>query len=219
LKNSNFIYMFGPRNAKLKLVGYSGNLGGSNIPTPSIYNLYEAGDLRKDKSIALFDDPSNASYQEAIAFGGKMPFIKKFYHAPYIEDGRSNENWPVYRYGYVLLMLAEAQNESGVGNPYLNLNLVRKRAGLEPLSGLTKEGLRNAIATEQRVEVAFESHRWYQLLRTGKAEEVLNAHGAAEKKRLSRLSSASYNVQPFKLLFPIPQREVLTNGILQNTGY
>lgn len=218
-ENSNFIYMFGPRNGKLKLVGYSGNLGGSNIPTPSIYNLYETGDVRKDKSIALFDDPSNTQYQEAVAFGGKIPFIKKFYHAPYIEDGRSNENWPIYRYGHVLLLLAEAQNEAGVGDPYTNLNLVRKRAGLKPLMGLTKEGLRDAIAKEQRIEVAFEDHRWYQLLRTGKAEEVLNAHGVEEKKRLSRLSSASYSVQPFKLLFPIPQREVLTNGIPQNTGY
>ena len=165
------------------------------------------------------DPPRLPEYQEAVAFGGKIPFIKKFYHAPYIEDGRSNENWPIYRYGHVLLLLAEAQNEAGVGDPYTNLNLVRKRAGLKPLMGLTKEGLRDAIAKEQRIEVAFEDHRWYQLLRTGKAEEVLNAHGVEEKKRLSRLSSASYSVQPFKLLFPIPQREVLTNGIPQNTGY
>ena len=87
------------------------------------------------------------------------------------------------------------------------------------MSGLSKEALRDAIAKEQRVEVAFESHRWYQLLRTGKAIEVMTAHGIEEKKRLSRLSNASYNIQPFKLLFPIPQREIQINGIEQNEGW
>jgi len=218
-ENSNFIFMFGPRDAKLKLVGFTGTLGGSNIPTPSIYNLYEPGDLRRDKSIELFDDPSNANYAESVAFGGKMPFIKKFYHPPYPEDGRSNENWPVYRYAHVLLMLAEAQHEAGTGDPYQNLNPVRQRAGLPPLSGLSPDDLRDAIAKEQRVEVAFENHRWYQLLRTGKAQEVMNAHGVNEKARLTRLSSAAYNVQPFRLLFPIPQREIQLNGFPQNDEY
>jgi len=218
-ESSNFIYMFGPRNAKLKLVGFTGTLGGSNIPTPGIYNLYEPGDLRRDRSIELFDDPSNAKYAESLAFGGKMPFIKKFYHPPYPEDGRANENWPVYRYAHVLLMLAEAQNEAGTGDPLANLNIVRQRAGLPPLSALTTDALRDAIAREQRVEVAFENHRWYQLLRTGKVAEVMNAHGADEKARLARLSSAAYNVQPFRLLFPIPQREIQLNGFAQNDGY
>jgi len=218
-ENSNFIYMFGPRNAKVQLLGFTGNLGGSNIPTPSIYNAYEVGDLRKNESIQLFDDPSNASYQESVAFGGKMPFIKKFYHAPYPEDGRSNENWPVYRYGHVLLMLAEAQNEVGTGDPYLHLNRVRTRAGLPAKSGLSKEELREVIAKEQRVEVAFENHRWYQLVRTDKAVAVMNAHGVEEKTRLSRLSNAAYDVKEFMLLYPIPSREIQVNGIKQNLGY
>ena len=148
-----------------------------------------------------------------------MPFIKKFYHAPYPEDGRSNENWPVYRYGHVLLLLAEAQNEAGTGDPYLHLNKVRNRAGLAPLSGLSKEDLREAIAKEQRVEVAFENHRWYQLLRTDKAVQIMNDHGVEEKARLSRLSNASYQVQDFMLLYPIPSREIQVNGIEQNLGY
>jgi len=218
-ENSNFIYMFGPRNGKMKLVGFTGTLGGSNIPTPSIYNAYEEDDIRKNQSIQLFDDPSNASYQEAAAFGGKIPFIKKFYHAPYIEDGRSNENWPVYRYGHVLLMLAEALNEAETGDPYVHLNEVRNRAGLSSKSGLSKEELREVIAAEQRVEVAFENHRWYQLVRTGRALDVMNAHGVEEKNRLSRLSNASYQVQDFMLLYPIPTREVQLNGIEQNDGY
>lgn len=216
---SDFIFSFGPRNAKMQLVGYPGNLDGSNIPTPSIYNAYEEGDVRRDKSIAMFSDPSNASFQESEAFGGDIPFIGKFYHPPYSEDGRANENWPVYRYAHVLLMLAEALNETGSGDPYPYLNAVRERAGLDPVSGLSQDAFREAVAREQRVELAFENHRWFQLLRTGKAIEVMTQHGIEEKARLSRLSSASYTIEPYKLLFPIPEREVRLNGFDQNTGW
>lgn len=218
---SNFIFAFGPRNAKTKLIGFPGNLGGSNIPTPSLYNAYETGDKRRDQSIQLFDDPSNAAFQESVAFEGKIPFIKKYYHPPFLEDGRANENWPVYRYSYVLLMLAEAKNEiaAGDGSALTLLNQVRSRAGVPALTGLSQVQFRAAVAKEQRIEVAFENHRWYQLLRTGTAMEVMNEHGTQEKKRLSRLSAASYNVQAHKLLFPIPAREVRLNGIEQNAGW
>ncbi|MGK6350038.1 RagB/SusD family nutrient uptake outer membrane protein [Parapedobacter sp. DT-150] len=216
---SNFIFQFGPRNAKDELVGFPGNLGGSNIPTPSIYQAYEDGDVRRDASIAMFSDPSNANFEESEAFDGDIPFIKKYYHPPFLEDGRANENWPVYRYSHVLLMLAEALNETGTGDPYTHLNAVRERANLEPLAGLGQEAFREAVYHEQRVEVAFENHRWYQLLRTGKAVEVMTAHGTEEKERLTRLSSAAYNIQPHKLLFPIPAREIRLNGFEQNPGW
>ncbi|MDM8174281.1 MULTISPECIES: RagB/SusD family nutrient uptake outer membrane protein [Olivibacter] len=214
----NFIFIFGPNNGKMQLTGFPGKLGGTNIPTPSIWNAYENGDIRRDASIQLFDDPSNASFQEAVAFGGKIPFIKKYYHPPFLEDGRANENWPIYRYAYVLLMLAEAINEQG-GDPSPYLNQVRTRAGLQPLSGLSQTELRDAIAHEQRVEVAFENHRWFQLLRTAKAIEVITQHGIEEKQRLSRLSKASYNIQEYMLLYPIPEREIRLNGFEQNPGW
>src|SRR5690606_5641096 len=216
---SNYIFVFGPKDGKQDLTGFAGNLGGNNIPTPSIVNAYQDGDERKDASIAWYDDPSSAQYEEFEAFGGKLPFIKKFYHPPYALDGRANENWPVYRYAHVLLMLAEALNETGSGDPYVHLNAVRQRANLPPLSGLGKDELRDAIHHEQRVELAFENHRWFQLLRTGKAIEVMTEHGIEEKKRLSRLSDASYNIQEHKLLFPIPDREVRLNGFEQNAGW
>jgi SusD family. len=216
---SNFIFMFGPRNAKDKLIGFPGNLGGSNIPTPSIYRAYEEGDVRRDASIALFSDPSNANFEESQAFGGDIPFIQKYYHPPFLEDGRADENWPVYRYAHVLLMLAEALNETGAGDPYPYINAVRERAGLDPLAGLDQEAFREAVAHEQRVELAFENHRWYQLLRTGKAIEVMTQHGIEEKERLTRLSDAAYNIQTHKLLFPIPEREIRLNGFEQNPGW
>ena len=216
---SNYIFIFGPKDGKPDLTGFNGNLGGNNIPTPSIVNAYQAGDEREAASVAYYDAASSANYEESEAFGGRLPFIKKFYHPPYALDGRANENWPVYRYAHVLLMLAEAINESGSGNAYQYLNEVRQRAGLSPLSGLGQDQLREAIHHEQRVELAFENHRWFQLLRTGNAMEVMTQHGIEEKQRLSRLSEASYNIQEHKLLFPIPDREVRLNGFEQNAGW
>lgn len=218
-ESSNFIFVFGPRNGKKDLTGFNGNLGGNNIPTPSIVNAYEAKDKRKDASIAMYDSPTNAAFAESVAFGGKLPFIKKFYHPPYALDGRANENWPVYRYSQVLLMLAEAINETGTGDPLPYINPVRVRAGLDPVPALSQTAFRDTVFHEQRVELAFEDQRWYQLLRTGKAVTVMAAHGAEEKKRLTRLSPASYNIQPFQLLYPIPEREIRLNGFDQNTGW
>ena len=115
-------------------------------------------------------------------------------------------------------MLAESINEQG-GDPYPYINQVRTRAKLAPLAGLSQAELKDAIAHEQRIEVAFENHRWFQLLRSGKAVEVMNQHGIEEKNRLSRLSKASYNLQEYMLLYPIPEREARLNGFEQNPGW
>ncbi|WP_143305616.1 RagB/SusD family nutrient uptake outer membrane protein [Chitinophaga vietnamensis] len=218
-ESSNFIFVFGPRNGKKDLTGFNGNLGGCNMPTPSIVNAYEPNDKRKDASVYMYSSPGNAAFQESVAFGGKLPLIKKFYHPPYALDGRANENWPVYRYAHVLLMLAEAINETGNGDPLQYLNQVRKRAGLDPVLAAGQAALRDTIFHETRVELAFEDQRWYQLLRTGRAVAVMTAHGIEEKKRLSRLSAASYNIQPYQLLYPIPEREVRLNKFDQNPGW
>jgi hypothetical protein len=74
---------------------------------------------------------------------------------------------------------------------------------------------------ERRVELAFENHRWHDLVRTGKAVDVMNAFGAKLKTQLSYLTPDTYNVTANKLLYPIPQPEVdLNPGIMiQNPGY
>ena len=116
-------------------------------------------------------------------------------------------------------MLAEASNELGSGDSYSYLNQVRERANLEPLSGLNKELFRDAVHHEQRVELAFENHRWFQFLRSEDVVEIMTEHGNDEKLRLTRLRGASYNIQAYKLLFPIPEREIRLNGFEQNPGW
>ena len=94
----------------------------------------------------------------------------------------------------------------------LYLNQVRQRAKLAALAGLSQADLRLALERERRVEFLYEGQRWFDLVRTGRAQTVLNAHFASQK--------LSFSVQDFELFFPIPQTEIDLNPALkQNIGY
>ena len=95
--------------------------------------------------------------------------------------------------------------------------MIRKRAGLpdktidnsDPNLSINTQGeFRLAIEQERRVELAFEGHRWFDLLRTGRAITVLQP-------------KVSVNIQDYMLLLPIPQTQIDINPskIKQNTGY
>lgn len=127
----------------------------------------------------------------------------------------SREGWRALRYADLLLMNAEALNEVSGGNleAFTSINLVRKRARgnasatvLPDLVGLNQAAFRAAIERERRVELAFENHRWTDLVRTGRVKDVMKA--------------LKPNFQDRNLLLPIPQREIIVNKLLkQNTGY
>ena len=81
------------------------------------------------------------------------------------------------------------------------------RAGLTPLSGLTKDQLRNKIYLERRLELYLEGHMWFDLVRTGKALSVMQSKG----------------MKPFMTVFPIPlsQIQLINNSSIfpKNPGY
>ncbi|RYZ95618.1 MAG: RagB/SusD family nutrient uptake outer membrane protein, partial [Sphingobacteriaceae bacterium] len=196
--------------------------GGWNIPTNSIIAEFEAGDERK--AIALKEGYTNKD-------GVFVPvqFVNKYNHVHALE-GRTDDNWPVLRYADVLLMLAEAINEqTGPGSAYTYINQVRERAGLNGLSGLTKENFRTAIRHERRVELAFENDRWFDLKRAYTSAEMvtlLNAHGTAERASpsVSRggvpFSGTDYKFDAYEALYPIPDRQIFLNeNMKQNPGY
>lgn len=120
-------------------------------------------------------------------------------------------------------MLADAlneQNKSLEALPYLNQ--VRRRAGLPAVTETNQNSLRGIIDRERRVELAFENRRWFDLLRTGKAVEVMTAHGQYIKKAygsLGYLPQVSYAITPDKLIYPIPNRDVEIGKLKQNPGY
>jgi len=139
----------------------------------------------------------------------------------------------VLRYADIILMYAEVENElsttalvagdaTNTSSRLYQLNRIRTRANPAATTLVyaynsttinTKDKFRTAVQNERRREFAIEDHRWYDLLRYGTAVTVMNTH----------FSGRAINtvVQPYQLLYPIPQRERdVTNGILtQNPGY
>ena len=220
-ESSNFIYQFAPVGSRGVVVLGPENAPGRNIPTLNMVESYEPDDLRKDVSVAFFDrDPSPLYY------------INKYNHDTDPDFSRSPDNWPVYRYADAMLMLAEVINEQGyqTGTPFDMLNRIRSRAGLPELTPTDlpdQDAFRNAIAQERRVELAFENHRWFDLVRTGKAVEVITAFGIEEKANPTltppdfiAYGPESFAITPDKLLYPIPNNELdLNPNITQNPGY
>lgn len=196
-------------------LSYYSTGGGYNIPTEDMINAYEPGDIRKDASVReYYIDPDSDTIS-----GLEGRYCIKYYDTPTQGEGADN-NWPVIRYVDVVLMYAEALNELGFnpsGEAFTYLNLVRSRAGLpektsgnpDPLLAInSQQDFRLAIEQERRVELAFEGHRWFDLVRTGRALEVLNP-------------KTTVNIQPYQLLLPVPQAQIDINPqtIKQNDGY
>lgn len=219
-ESSDYIYRFAPHNSGSDIIGFSDlahNYAGYNIPTHDMIDTYEEGDERKEASIAFYTNPENS--QHDVAMGDSIPFINKYNHE-FETRGETNDNWPVYRYSHVLLMLAEAKNEEGqTQEAYPYINEVRNRAGLASLSGLSQTEFREAVYHELRVELAFENHRWFNLLRTDQTIEIMSDHGEEEKDMKSNVSESAYDIQEYKLLYPIPEREIRLNNIEQNPGW
>ena len=89
--------------------------------------------------------------------------------------------------------------------------MVRSRAQLPLLQdtnpGISQNGLLEAIYQERRIELFAEGHRWFDLIRTGRANEVL--------------SPLKKGWQSTDVLLPVPAEEIFNNSNLlpQNLGY
>jgi hypothetical protein len=190
---------------------------GTIRPTKSLYDLYIANDKRKaitfltsyvnpsnNATVNLsIDDPNPAL---AISFWKLADMTSKV-------GGGGGKSFPYLRFSDILLMYAEALNE--VGGPtteaYNAINRVRVRAGLSPLSGLTKAQFKDAVLLERRLEFALEGHRWFDLARTGRLVDAVKAETTFGRAPL---------IQPHHVLLPIPQREIGANpALVQNPGY
>lgn len=128
----------------------------------------------------------------------------------------AGNDWIVLRYADVLLMHAEAilagSQETTSGAAIDSYMAVRERAGFDPTDDRPSILTKDALLAERRVELAFENHRFFDLVRFGVADAVLSDHAAA-------MGYTSYDSR--KLLLPIPAREInLSGGLLsQNPGY
>lgn len=203
-EGSNFSNVYAPENSGNAVILFGG--GGNNHPTPDLESAYEAGDVRKNLSFAT-------SYVNAAGTKVDYYFIRKYADAP-TTNGDAEDNFYVLRYADVLLLYAESLNETAKTAEALPfLNRVRKRVGLADKVGLSQADLRLTIEQERRVELAFEGHRWFDLVRTGRALPVLQAKAAA--------IGIKTNLTTNNLVFPVPQSQIDINPdkIKQNAGY
>jgi len=213
----SFMNVFGPINPQADVC-----LGGGaehNRPTADLIRAYEPGDTRKD-----------ATLKEYVAVAGdtvNTPYNRKWLVAQNVNDG--GLDWPVIRFSDVILMYAEVLNELDDLTEAINqINRVRERAFGDQLHNFDgasipdKETFRIKVLNERRVELAFENHRWFDLVRTGKALEFLQVENRLQDWRTGQiLISLELNMQPYQTLFPVPLDEIeLSNGNLtQNDGY
>ena len=73
---------------------------------------------------------------------------------------------------------------------------------------------------EAGVELAFENDRWFTLLRTGRALEEMKRHAAVHRGIQTHWQEPAYNIEPHKLQYPLPQRELtLSPDLEQNSGW
>lgn len=111
----------------------------------------------------------------------------------------------VIRTAELYLNRAEARlkkSNPDIAGALSDLNVVKTRSEVAASTASTKESLLLEIENERRVEFALEPHRWFDLVRTGRAAEVLKVSN------------------PNKYIFPIPANEILVNPVLeQNAGY
>tara|TARA_R110002050_G_scaffold4573_3_gene22163 strand:+ start:7098 stop:8510 length:1413 start_codon:yes stop_codon:yes gene_type:complete len=179
--------------------GTVSNSKGHNLPTVTLYNLFDANDLRKGTYLDIT--------------GSGIPFTTKLSpNNTNSDDGGSD--WVILRYSDVVLMLAEVENELGntITEAIPLLNSIRTRAGLPVTNATTQTDVRNAIALERRFELIGEGHRWFDLLRTNTAIETMNTWFSN--------NGLSLSIDQNDLLMPVPQSQIDTDpAIVQNPGY
>jgi hypothetical protein len=132
--------------------------------------------------------------------------------AKYGTADEDNNNVVVFRLAEMYLIRAEArahlQKVTGVNSAQEDVNVLRQRADAPTIGSLSQSQMLLIIEDERRYELAFEGHRWYDLVRTGRADDVMPAFSANWREAYVR--------------WPIPQREIQNNPALagnQNPGY
>jgi hypothetical protein len=205
---------------------------GFDMPSANLVAAYESGDLRK--SATIIDLPASGppdtlwdgflvptlstpgpyqstvyynykAYHSQIPAGSVLPQLEAFAGS----RGLCQKNVHLLRYAEVLLIKAEAEYNLGNSSSALTyLNMVRARAGLSA-SSASGIALQTAIWNERRVELAMEHDRFWDLVRQGRAAQVMIASGKTAF------------VAGKNELLPIPANEIAATGgkLTQNPGY
>lgn len=195
---------------ELTAAGVTSNTLGWTGPSQSLADSYLPQDERRNATVF------NAFNETVNGVDYNVPFSRYYFRKywdvtdpdEFTTSTTADNDFPVIRYADVLLMYAEALNELGDADAAHDaLNEVRSRAGLAGLGGLSKEAFRTALLEERKLEFAAEGHRWFDLVRFGKLEEVVPA------------AKPGVAPQAKHYLFPIPQRERDLNSNLPQNDF
>ena len=213
----NYTVSQGPR------VGGAGgwdDLGyGFNNPSASLLAAYEPNDLRKAATIIEIDN-SGTHVGTVLWDGFRIPSsdsVQNLFYNYKAYTSREKEkfarpqsknrpkNIRILRYADVLLMNAEAiLNGGGAGDANALVNAVRVRAGLPTKSGVTVDD----VWQERHIEFAMEHDRFWDIVRQGRAAQVMLAAG-----------KTNFVAGKHELL-PIPNSQiVLSGGLLTQNNY
>ncbi|MGV3685665.1 MAG: RagB/SusD family nutrient uptake outer membrane protein [Daejeonella sp.] len=154
-----------------------------------------------DAFVALVNNPAiGGTRSTLVAKDNQNRWFGNLYY-------RSPATDPTYviRIAELYLIRAEARAQQGgakLAAARADLDAVRNRSALEATPALTQADILLAIENERRFEFAFEAHRWFDLVRTGRAAAVLNV------------------TDPNRLLMPIPIDQIQADkALVQNPGY
>ncbi len=200
---------------------------GFNRPSFELIKFFGDEDPRLDATviflgetldgIQILGDPGTPDTTYAIGSSSEIVEIEAYNEKVWVPGTSPLDSWGsnirMIRYADVLLMAAEALNENGKSAealPYLNMVRARARAGnpliLLDITETSQALLRDIILEERHAELALESHRFFDLIRTGRAHEILGVYGFIAGKHE---------------LLPIPQSEIdLSEGtLIQNPNW
>jgi tetratricopeptide (TPR) repeat protein len=208
-EGSIYTNRFTPKvTSMIAFYGIAGSVDDQNTPHQVLFDLFEAKDKRKDITASKGYTDGTGKFIPILISSNNMSAYTRKYIVRITTANDSPADWKVIRYADVLLMYAEALNENGKTSTALPLlNQIRTRVGVDPYAALTQAEMRDKIALERRMELAFEGHRWFDLVRTGQAYTVMQKYG----------------MKPHNTLWPIPfaQIQLVNNRAIfpQNPGY
>lgn len=222
---SPFGNWFAPQQSGSYVINNDGS--SYNYPTSIIISAFTAVEANlTEGTAAVYDLRKDLCVREGYQGSSWIDdaYINKFI-SEVVNDEDGDVDWPIIRYADVLLLYAEALNEiSGPSYAIPYINMTRSRGGLDDLVAAdytTKHFMRLALEDERQKEFAFENQRWFDLVRTDRAVEVVNqafiddSFYADEAEDMNLLV-----VTENMLLLPIPQAEIDANPtITQNAGY
>jgi hypothetical protein len=191
---------------------------GYNV-THDLVNEYEAGDPRMAFSLKFATDPIVKDY-----------FVTKF-RDPSDAAGKlgyGGNDWILMRYADVILMLAEVNMNLGDNLAAIQyLDMVRTRAGMpsyavamnDPVYSNTYPTLKLAILHERRVELAFEHHRWFDLLRAFNKDELVTYFKSKAQANFGSAQLANFSSKDRFYPIPFDEYKLDPERMYQNPGY